>query len=69
MQTLGSLLAVLTIGWCFNRSAALRELSAPGERAVPVWLFYWIRFGIPAAILAVGIWWLLTNVFGTVAGV
>lgn len=67
MQTLGSLLAVLTIGWCVNRSAALRQLSVRGERSVPAWLFYWIRFGIPAAILVVGIWWLLTSVFGTVA--
>ncbi|MFN2399158.1 MAG: hypothetical protein ABR543_11045, partial [Gemmatimonadaceae bacterium] len=69
MQTLGSLLAVLTIGWCVNRSAALQELSSRGERPVPSWLFYWIRFGIPAAILVVGMWWLLTNVFGTVTGV
>ena len=69
MQTLGSLLAVLTIGWCVNRSAALQELSTGGERPVPSWLFYWIRFGIPAAILAVGIWWLLTNVFDKVTGV
>jgi hypothetical protein len=60
---------VLTIGWCVNRSAALQELSTGGERPVPSWLFYWIRFGIPAAILAVGIWWLLTNVFDKVTGV
>ena len=69
MQTLGSLLAVLTIGWCVNRSAALQELSTGGKRPVPSWLFYWIRFGIPAAILVVGVWWLLTNVFDTVTGV
>ena len=65
MQTLGSFLAVLTIGWCVNRSAALKELSRDGEHAIAPWLFYWIRFGIPAAILSVGIYWLLTEVFGT----
>ena len=65
MQTLGSFLAVLTIGWCVNRSAALKELSCDGEHAIAPWLFYWIRFGIPAAILSVGIYWLLTEVFGT----
>ena len=69
MQTLGSLLAVLTVGWCFHRSAALKELSTDGQRPVPAWLFYWIRFGIPLVILGVGIYWLLTSVFGTISGV
>ena len=69
MQTLGSLLAVITFGWCVNRSAALKELASRGERPAPAWLFYWIRFGIPAAILVIGVWWLLTNVLGTVTSV
>lgn len=69
MQTLGSLLAVLTIGWCVSRSAALAELGQNGERPVPPWLFYWIRFGIPAVIISVGIWWLLTSVMGVVSSV
>jgi SNF family Na+-dependent transporter len=66
MQTLGALLAVLTVGWCMHRSTALKALSAEGERPVPAWLYHWIRFGIPAGILTVGIWWLLTSVLGTV---
>ena len=69
MQTLGSLLAVLTIGWCVHRSSALKALAGEGGPPVPAWLFYWIRFGIPAAILSVGVWWLMTSVFGTIAGV
>ena len=69
MQTLGALLAVITVGWCMNRSAALEGLSAEGGTPVPGWLIYWIRFGIPAAILSVGIWWLLTSVLGTTAAV
>jgi NSS family neurotransmitter:Na+ symporter len=69
MQTLGSLLAVLTLGWCVNRSAALAQLGEHGEQPAPLWLFYWIRFGIPLAILTVGVWWLLTSVFGIVKGV
>jgi len=69
MQTLGSLVAVITIGWCVNRSAALKAMAGEGGTAVPPWLFYWIRFGIPAAILSVGVWWLMTSVFGTIAGV
>lgn len=69
MQTLGALMAVITIGWCVNRSAALQALAGEGGPPVPVWLIHWIRFGIPAAILAVGVWWLATSVFGTIAGV
>jgi neurotransmitter:Na+ symporter, NSS family len=69
MQTLGSLLAVVTLGWCVHRSAALKELAGRGESSAPAWLFYWIRFGIPAAILMIGVWWLLTSVFGTVTSV
>lgn len=69
MQTLGALMAVITIGWCVNRSAALKALAGEGGAPVPAWLFYWIRFGIPAAILSVGVWWLMTSVFGTIAGV
>jgi neurotransmitter:Na+ symporter, NSS family len=69
MQTLGSLLAVLTVGWCINRSAGLKALAGEGSAPAPAWLYYWIRFGIPAAILSVGVWWLMTSVFRTIAGV
>jgi neurotransmitter:Na+ symporter, NSS family len=69
MQTLGALVAVLTVGWCMHRASALRALSVDGHRPAPVWLYNWIRFGIPACILAVGIWWLLTSVIGAVQGV
>lgn len=67
MQTLGALMAVITFAWCLDRATALAELASHGERPVPLWLFYWIRFGVPAAILAVGVWWLLTSVLGTAA--
>jgi NSS family neurotransmitter:Na+ symporter len=65
MQTLGALTAVITLAWCLDRGTALAELQSQGEYALPRWLFYWIRFGVPAAIVAVGVWWLLTTVFGT----
>jgi NSS family neurotransmitter:Na+ symporter len=69
MQTLGALLAVVTVGWCMNRSAALASLAATGESPVSRALYAWIRFGIPAAIIAVGVWWLLTSVLHTASGV
>jgi NSS family neurotransmitter:Na+ symporter len=58
MQTFGALLAALTIGWSMNRSRALAALGAP------VWLYLWIRYVIPGAILLVGAWWLWTSFFG-----
>jgi NSS family neurotransmitter:Na+ symporter len=69
MQTLGSLLAVITVAWCLNRAAALKELFGAGEKPVPMWVFNWIRFGIPVIILGVGVYWLLTQVFRTFTGV
>jgi SNF family Na+-dependent transporter len=69
MQTLGALMAVITVGWCFTRGAALKELSKGEHREVPRWLYQWIRFGIPLAIGSVGIWWLLTSVLGVFTAV
>ena len=69
MQTLGSLLAVITVAWCLNRAAALKQLFGAGEQPVPMWIFYWIRFGIPVIILGVGVYWLLTQVFRIFSGV
>ena len=69
MQTLGSLLAVVTVVWCLNRAAALKELFGAGEKPVPLWVFNWIRFGIPVIILGVGVYWLLTQVLRTFSGV
>jgi NSS family neurotransmitter:Na+ symporter len=69
MQTLGSLLAVMTVAWCMNRGVALKELFGAGEKPVPMWVFYWIRFGIPVIIVGVGVFWLLTQVFRIFSGV
>jgi NSS family neurotransmitter:Na+ symporter len=63
MQALGSLLAVITAGWCLKRSEALKELSEGRGRSFPRFLYWWIRVVIPTAILFVGINWLLESVF------
>ena len=63
MQALGSLLAVITAVWCLKRADALKELSAGRGKPFPVFLYWWIRIVIPAAILFVGINWLLESVF------
>lgn len=65
-QTAGALLAVLTVGWSRRRAELLAELRASGS-GVPLWLVGWLRWFIPAAILLVGAWWLLSDVLGIVA--
>lgn len=67
MQTLGALLSVVTVGWAIGRAPAIREIA--GEAAWGRPLYLWIRYVVPAAILAVGVWWLLTDLLGLVAAV
>ena len=69
MQTLGALVAAVTVGWAMQRGEAMRALSAGGERPVPVWLFLWIRWVIPGALVLVGVWWLLTDLLHVTGGV
>jgi NSS family neurotransmitter:Na+ symporter len=68
MQTLGALLAALTVGWSLDRAAVLREMGRQG-RPAPAWLHFWVRWVIPGCILLVGVYWLLTDVLHFVGGV
>jgi len=65
MQVLGSLLAVLTAVWFIKRIELLKELSQGQKKPVPKFLYLWMKFAVPAAILFVGINWLLESVFHT----
>ena len=58
MQTLGALFAVIAVGWCIDRGEALRQLEPAGTSRATLWLYYWIRFAVPLAILVVAAWWL-----------
>jgi len=69
MQTLGALVAAVTVGWAMKRADAIAALSAGGERPVPRWLYLWIRWVIPGALILVGVWWLLTDVLHRVGSV
>ena len=42
---------------------------AAGDDTPPLWLYYWLRFVIPGAILLVGIWWILTDLLGVMGRV
>lgn len=67
MQTLGALLAVVTVGWCLDRSALLEQLGGSGGRAYP-FLVTWLRWVVPAAVISVGVWWVLHDLFGLATG-
>src|SRR5690349_823313 len=69
MQTLGALVAAVTVGWAMSRADAMRALSAGSPRPVPDWLYLWIRWVIPGALLLVGVWWLVTDVLHWTGGV
>lgn len=60
MQAIGALLSVVTAGWCLSRATLLEQLGELG--AGRTFLVFWIRYVIPIAMLAVGAWWLLTDV-------
>jgi NSS family neurotransmitter:Na+ symporter len=64
MQVVGSFFAVVTTAWCIKRAEVLRELTA--EKPIPYlpFLYWWMRLVIPAAILFIGINWLLESIFG-----
>jgi NSS family neurotransmitter:Na+ symporter len=63
MQVLGSLLAIITVGWCMKRTSVLKELSKETGNPFIIFLYGWIRFAIPIAIIVVGINWLVESVF------
>jgi SNF family Na+-dependent transporter len=60
MQTLGALVAALTVGWALRRSKALRELGGAGSPRVTL-LYAWIRYVVPAVILTIFVGWVITS--------
>lgn len=67
MQAFGALVTVLTAGWFMTRGALLQQLEGTGRARGA--LILCIRFLIPLAMLAVALWWLLTDVLGLVGAV
>jgi NSS family neurotransmitter:Na+ symporter len=65
MQTLGALVAVIAVGWWIDRAKLLREFGGESRRLL--WLYHWLRWVVPAIILAVGFWWLATDVLSLVS--
>jgi NSS family neurotransmitter:Na+ symporter len=69
MQTFGALCAALTVGWALPRATLARQVAAGSHggwrRLVPGWL----RVVVPGAIVAVGVWWMLTDILGIIGQV
>jgi NSS family neurotransmitter:Na+ symporter len=63
MQTLGSLLAVITAAWCIKRAEVLKGLTEGMRNPFSVVIYWWMRIVIPAAIIFVGVNWLLESLF------
>jgi neurotransmitter:Na+ symporter, NSS family len=51
LTPLGAAVAVLAIGWWFGRSRTLAELRKNTALPVPTFLFYWIKYVVPVAIV------------------
>ena len=68
LQTLGALMAVVTVGWFLDEDTLVRELTASGKKpgAGLRALILWLRYVLPVAVLGLGVWWLLTDVLGWV---
>lgn len=64
MQTLGALAAVVAVGWRLERAKALHELQTALPGRGGRLLYAWLRWVVPAAMFAVGGWWLATEVLG-----
>jgi len=68
-QTFGSLVAVITVGWVMRRATLLEQLGGQSPGALDRFLVRWLRWVVPAGVLAAAVWWLLTDVLGAAAGV
>ncbi len=53
MQTFGAGIAVVAVAWYIGRSVALQEMREGSRLPVPTWIFYWIRYVLPAAIIVI----------------
>jgi NSS family neurotransmitter:Na+ symporter len=67
LQSAGVLVAVLTVGWAMDRGSVLGQMARGQEGQAPWALYLWVRWVIPAAILAVGCWWFATEAIPAVA--
>jgi SNF family Na+-dependent transporter len=69
MQTFGALCAAVTAGWAMRRGVLLDQLGGGRLTGWHRFVPFWLRYVVPGAIIAVGVWWLLTDVLGRIGRV
>ncbi len=52
MQPVGAVLSVFALAWCSSRVALLNDMSRGAGRQLPGWLYYWIKYVIPLAVVS-----------------
>lgn len=67
-QTLGALIAVVTVGWVMSRATLLEQIAGDEPSFTDRALIHWLRWVVPTAVTAAAVWWLLTDVLGAVQG-
>ena len=67
-QTLGALIAVVTVGWVVSRAALLEQVAGSEPSSMDRALILWLRWVVPAAVLAAAAWWFASEVLGASAG-
>ena len=65
-QTLGALIAVMTVGWVMRRATLLEQIAGPTPGFSDRMLVVWLRWVVPGAVLAASVWWFLSDVLGAV---
>lgn len=65
-QTLGALVAVVTVGWVMKRSALLAEIAGESPGPMDRFLTAWLQWVVPLGIMTAAGWWLVTDVLGIV---
>ena len=63
-QTLGALVAVITVGWFMKRSWLLEEIAGDAPSRADLLLVHWLRWVVPLAVTAAAGWWVLSDVLG-----
>ena len=65
-QTIGALIAVVTVGWVMDRGTLLHQLAGDSPSVWDMLLIRWLRWFVPAAVTVAAVWWLLTDVLGMI---
>lgn len=66
-QTLGALIAVLTVGWVMSRAALLEQVTGGTASPTDRFLIWWLRWVVPTGVIAASVWWFSSEVLAVAA--